>query len=107
MAPICTAIRRRLSISALLYFSSVGFAGGGAWVFCDAVGRESSRAGSGIAEEVQAKIFEPFYTTKPPGSGTGLGLSLSYDIVTQGHGGTLTVESTEGNGATFVVILPG
>ena len=63
--------------------------------------------GSGIPAEVQEKIFEPFFTTKPTGSGTGLGLSMSYDIVTQGHGGTLTVESTEGEGATFTVTLPG
>ncbi len=62
--------------------------------------------GPGIAQEIREKIFEPFFTTKPAGSGTGLGLSLSYDIVTQGHGGTLTVESTEGEGATFVITLP-
>jgi C4-dicarboxylate-specific signal transduction histidine kinase len=62
--------------------------------------------GPGIPKDVQEKIFEPFFTTKPTGSGTGLGLSLSYDIVTQGHGGTLTVESEEGKGATFVVSLP-
>ncbi|KAA0220048.1 sensor histidine kinase, partial [candidate division KSB1 bacterium] len=62
--------------------------------------------GGGIPEEVREKIFEPFFTTKPTGSGTGLGLSLSFDIVTQGHGGTLTVESTKGEGATFVVTLP-
>ncbi|NUM78895.1 hypothetical protein HUU40_31440, partial [candidate division KSB1 bacterium] len=62
--------------------------------------------GGGIPEEVREKIFEPFFTTKPTGSGTGLGLSLSFDIVTQGHGGTLTVESTQGEGATFVVTLP-
>ena len=62
--------------------------------------------GPGMASEVQAKIFEPFFTTKPTGRGTGLGLSLSYDIVTQGHGGTLTVESREGEGATFVITLP-
>ncbi len=62
--------------------------------------------GTGIPENVQKKIFEPFYTTKPTGSGTGLGLSLSYDIITQGHGGTLTAESTPGHGATFTVVLP-
>ncbi|WP_456425607.1 sensor histidine kinase, partial [Rhodocaloribacter sp.] len=62
--------------------------------------------GPGIAPEVRDRIFEPFFTTKPTGSGTGLGLSLSHDIVTQGHGGTLTVESAPGRGATFVVTLP-
>jgi signal transduction histidine kinase len=62
--------------------------------------------GPGIPSEIKEKIFEPFFTTKPTGSGTGLGLSLSYDIVTQGHGGTLTVERGEGSGATFIVTLP-
>ncbi len=62
--------------------------------------------GPGIPEDVQAKIFEPFFTTKPTGQGTGLGLSLSYDIVTQGHGGTMTVDSQVGRGATFSVFLP-
>ena len=62
--------------------------------------------GPGIPAEVKDKIFEPFFTTKPTGTGTGLGLSLAYDIVTQGHGGTLTVESEEGRGATFVITLP-
>ncbi|WP_457654748.1 sensor histidine kinase [Rhodocaloribacter sp.] len=62
--------------------------------------------GPGIPEAVREKIFEPFFTTKPAGSGTGLGLSLSYDIVTQGHGGMLTVESAPGQGAAFVVTVP-
>jgi signal transduction histidine kinase len=62
--------------------------------------------GPGIPPKVKAKIFEPFFTTKPTGSGTGLGLSMSYDIVTKGHGGTLEVESEEGQGATFIVRLP-
>ena len=62
--------------------------------------------GSGIAEAIREKIFEPFFTTKPTGQGTGLGLSLSYDIVTQGHGGTMTVEGDEGEGAAFLVTLP-
>lgn len=62
--------------------------------------------GPGIPEDIKEKIFEPFFTTKPTGSGTGLGLSLAYDIVTQGHAGTMTVESEEGDGATFVITLP-
>ncbi|WP_457654747.1 sensor histidine kinase [Rhodocaloribacter sp.] len=62
--------------------------------------------GPGIPPEIRDHIFEPFFTTKPTGVGTGLGLSLSHDIVTQGHSGTLTVESTPGAGATFVVTVP-
>ncbi|HLE57668.1 MAG TPA: ATP-binding protein, partial [Rhodothermia bacterium] len=62
--------------------------------------------GPGIPPKVKARIFEPFFTTKPTGSGTGLGLSMSYDIVTKGHGGTLDVVSEEGQGATFIVRLP-
>ncbi len=62
--------------------------------------------GPGIPDQVRDKIFEPFFTTKPTGSGTGLGLSMSYDIVTKGHGGSLEVESVEGEGATFIVRLP-
>ena len=62
--------------------------------------------GPGIPEDVRKKIFEPFFTTKPTGSGTGLGLSMSYDIVTKGHGGDLSVVSEEGQGATFVITLP-
>jgi signal transduction histidine kinase len=62
--------------------------------------------GPGIAPAVRARLFEPFFTTKPAGEGTGLGLSLSYDVVHRAHGGTLTVESEEGEGATFVVTLP-
>ena len=62
--------------------------------------------GTGIPAEVRAKIFQPFFTTKPVGEGTGLGLSLSHDIVTTGHGGTLRVESREGEGTEFVISLP-
>ncbi|MCP9770749.1 GHKL domain-containing protein [Lacihabitans sp. LS3-19] len=62
--------------------------------------------GSGISEENKAKIFQPFFTTKPTGKGTGLGLSLAYDIVTKGHGGTLAVESEVGVGTTFKINLP-
>jgi two-component system NtrC family sensor kinase len=62
--------------------------------------------GVGIPAELQPKIFQPFFTTKPSGEGTGLGLSLAHDIVTQGHGGTLGVTSTEGQGTEFVLLLP-
>ena len=62
--------------------------------------------GQGMSEEVKAKIFQPFFTTKPTGQGTGLGLSLAYDIVTKGHGGTIECESTENEGTKFTVKLP-
>jgi two-component system NtrC family sensor kinase len=62
--------------------------------------------GTGIPQAIQQKIFHPFFTTKPTGEGTGLGLSLAHDIVVLGHGGQLTVESQEGVGAAFSVNLP-
>jgi two-component system NtrC family sensor kinase len=62
--------------------------------------------GTGIPEAVQQKIFQPFFTTKPSGEGTGLGLSLAHDIITKGHGGTLTVRSQEGKGSDFEIVLP-
>ena len=62
--------------------------------------------GNGISKKVMDKIFQPFFTTKPTGQGTGLGLSLSYDIVTKGHGGELKVETKEGIGTTFIIQLP-
>jgi signal transduction histidine kinase len=62
--------------------------------------------GSGVPEALKPKIFQPFFTTKPTGEGTGLGLSLSYDIITKGHGGTLELESIEGVGSTFSIMLP-
>ncbi|MFD1470603.1 ATP-binding protein [Hymenobacter caeli] len=61
--------------------------------------------GTGMPAAVQAKIFQPFFTTKPTGEGTGLGLSLSHDIIAQGHGGTLRVESQSGQGTTFFISL--
>ncbi|MCC3153746.1 ATP-binding protein [Hymenobacter sp. BT770] len=63
--------------------------------------------GTGIPEAVKEKVFQPFFTTKPTHEGTGLGLSLSHDIVTQSHGGTLTVESQEGEFTEFIICLPG
>src|SRR5213078_884357 len=61
--------------------------------------------GPGMAPEVRARVFEAFFTTKPQGEGTGLGLSLCRGIVEE-HGGTMTVESTPGAGATFIIELP-
>ncbi|MFZ1321062.1 MAG: ATP-binding protein [Ignavibacteria bacterium] len=61
--------------------------------------------GNGIPQKVLEKIFQPFFTTKPTGQGTGLGLSLSYDIV-KAHGGELKVETKEGEGSEFIILLP-
>ncbi|MFN3382972.1 MAG: sensor histidine kinase, partial [Runella zeae] len=61
--------------------------------------------GSGIPKAIRDKIFQPFFTTKPTGSGTGLGLSLSYDIV-KSHGGDLRVKSNEGEGTEMIIFLP-
>jgi signal transduction histidine kinase len=61
--------------------------------------------GNGIPEKVLEKIFQPFFTTKPTGQGTGLGLSLSYDIV-KAHGGELKVDTQEDIGSTFLITLP-
>jgi signal transduction histidine kinase len=62
--------------------------------------------GMGIPSKVQEKIFQPFFTTKPTGEGTGLGLSMSYDMITKGHNGELTVETKEGEFAEFTIVLP-
>jgi signal transduction histidine kinase len=62
--------------------------------------------GIGIPENIADKIFQPFYTTKPTGQGTGLGLSLSYEIITKGHDGELKVKSTPAEGAVFFITLP-
>ena len=62
--------------------------------------------GGGIPSDIKEKIFQPFFTTKPTGEGTGLGLSLSYDIITKGHGGTIKLETKEGEGTEFIIQLP-
>jgi signal transduction histidine kinase len=62
--------------------------------------------GTGIPNEVKQKIFNPFFTTKPTGEGTGLGLSMSYDIVVKQHGGTIDVDTEPGAFTEFIVILP-
>jgi two-component system NtrC family sensor kinase len=61
--------------------------------------------GNGIPQNIVDKIFQPFFTTKPTGQGTGLGLSLSYDII-KAHGGEIKVKSEEGKGSTFIIQLP-
>jgi len=62
--------------------------------------------GVGIPDDIKGKILQPFFTTKPTGEGTGLGLSLSYDIVVKGHGGSIQVNSIEGEGSEFMITLP-
>ena len=61
--------------------------------------------GNGIPQKILDKIFQPFFTTKPTGQGTGLGLSLSYDII-KAHGGEIKVETNDGEGSTFSIVLP-
>jgi signal transduction histidine kinase len=62
--------------------------------------------GFGVPDAIKDKIMQPFFTTKPTGQGTGLGLSLSYDIMVKGHGGSIAVNSAEGEGSEFIVQLP-
>jgi len=62
--------------------------------------------GDGVPEAIRSKIFQPFFTTKPTGRGTGLGLSLSYDIITKAHGGKIDVASREGEYSEFIILLP-
>lgn len=62
--------------------------------------------GLGMAADVQSRVFDPFFTTKPPGEGTGLGLSLTYEAIVTGLGGTIDVASRAGEGATFTIRLP-
>ncbi|MEH2363354.1 sensor histidine kinase [Nostoc sp.] len=62
--------------------------------------------GAGIPEEIQSRLFDPFFTTKPVGQGTGMGLSISYQIITEKHGGSLQCISSLGQGAEFVITIP-
>jgi two-component system NtrC family sensor kinase len=62
--------------------------------------------GTGIPEDIKDKILQPFFTTKPTGEGTGLGLSLSYDIIVKAHGGTIDIDSKEGEWTRFTLTLP-
>lgn len=80
---------------------SIDVANEGSWVRVSV-----SDNGPGIDKNTKKRIFEPFFTTKGPGAGTGLGLSVSYFIITKRHGGLISVESEVGSGATFVIKLP-
>lgn len=71
----------------------------------DAVEVAIKDTGNGIPQKLMDKVFQPFFTTKPTGEGTGLGLSLSYDIV-KAHGGDIKVETKEGEGSEFIIKLP-
>lgn len=62
--------------------------------------------GPGIPPEIIDKIFQHFFTTKPTGTTTGLGLSLSYDIIAKGHGGTIELESSKDDGSSFHIKIP-
>ncbi len=72
----------------------------------DGVQIEVKDNGPGMEEAIRSRIFEPFFTTKPPGEGTGLGLSVSYFIIVNNHGGTIRMESEPGQGSLFVITLP-
>ncbi len=61
--------------------------------------------GTGIPDEIRDKILQPFFTTKPTGEGTGLGLSLSYDIIVKGHNGSIDINSDEGEFSEFIITL--
>lgn len=74
--------------------------------FADKLYIRVSDNGTGMPDQVKAKIFQPFFTTKPTGQGTGLGLSMSYDIITSGHGGSLDVETVPGERTEFKITLP-
>ncbi len=97
------AVQKRQQLGEPGYAPTVGVATRQAG---EAVEIRVSDNGTGIPAELMSRIFQPFFTTKPSGEGTGLGLSLSHDIITKGHGGTLTVASQEGVGTTFCVSLP-
>jgi signal transduction histidine kinase len=67
---------------------------------------EIEDTGPGMDEQTKRRVFEPFFTTKPIGVGTGLGLSVSYYIISEQHKGTISVDSTPNRGARFIIRLP-
>ena len=97
------AVRQKAKANPTGYFPTVWFI---THQHADGLELRVQDNGDGIPEELQRKIFQPFFTTKPTGEGTGLGLSLSFDIITKGHGGTISVETTPGEQTTFIIRLP-
>jgi two-component system NtrC family sensor kinase len=75
------------------------------WLEGDHINISIADTGSGIPEDTQKRIFEPFYTTKEIGKGTGLGLSIAYDIIKK-HGGEISVNSVVRKGTTFTISIP-
>jgi signal transduction histidine kinase len=65
-----------------------------------------SDTGPGIPPAIRSKVFDPFFTTKPVGKGTGQGLSIVHSTIVEKHGGTITFETEEGRGTTFIIRLP-
>ena len=65
-----------------------------------------SDSGTGIPKEIRDRIFDPFFTTKEVGKGTGQGLAIAYSVVVDKHGGSIRLESAEGEGSTFTIRLP-
>jgi len=76
------------------------------WKEDDSVKISISDTGPGIPEEIRDKIFDPFFTTKEVGKGTGQGLAISYDVIVNKHGGSITFETELGKGTTFIISLP-
>jgi signal transduction histidine kinase len=76
------------------------------WMLVDGIGIIIKDNGNGIPDAIKDKIMQPFFTTKPTGEGTGLGLSLSYDIVVKGHGGKIDIDTKEGEYSEFTISLP-
>jgi len=100
------AVNQKLKIAGADYIPTVEVTtftpplGGGGW------GVKVTDNGIGIPENIKDKIMQPFFTTKPTGEGTGLGLSLSYDIVVKGHGGKIDMNSEENEYTEFIITLP-
>jgi signal transduction histidine kinase len=96
--PLVTVTTRKIKLSANDPAKGIPLGTGGLEIIV-------SDNGNGIPQNIVDKIFQPFFTTKPTGQGTGLGLSLAYDII-KAHGGEIKVETKEGEGSMFIIQLP-